>query len=194
MSSEADAVFRIGMQLVDSGRSDAELCDEIRRVAHGDGSVLKEAADHARVSLEFGEWHDTDRAVRLFAAAVDVGAVQPPDPTRAEFFASEKALAALGHEEAVRQLWRLSEELERWCRATLAEAVALAAPVRNRRMKVWRLRRQIDAMLPRLLGPAARVPADPLLRSTVAEQHVRTWIHEECRVRGGLDWIDLSAW
>jgi len=195
MSSEADAVFRTGMELVDSDRPDAELRDEIRSVAHGDRAILKEAAHHARLCLAVaGESHDTDRAVRVFAAAVDGGAVQPPDPERAEFFASEKALAALPREEAVRQLWLRSKDLERWCSATLAEAIALAAPVSNRRMKVWKLRRQIDAALPRLLGPKARAPADPLLGSAVAEQHVRIWIHEECRVQGGLNWVDLSAW
>jgi hypothetical protein len=175
LSSEADDLFRTAVGVVDSDRSDEEIRDEIRRAAGGDAKALADASRHARV-WDGPDDFLSDRAKRVFDAAVANTAVAGPDPAMAEMFRREKVLHGAPRDEAVRELWLLSNELEVWCRGIRADVEARSQPLGMR--ETWKLQRQVWKALERLVGPDAEVVPDPILRSLVAAQIISSWVFE----------------
>ena len=91
-----------------------------------------------------------------------------------ETFRREKALETTPRDEAVRELWRLSENLEAWCRGLRADAEARSAPLTLR--QAVKLSARLDEEMARVVGNLVVDASDPLLRSPVARQIIGLWV------------------
>lgn len=114
-SQSAESVFIAGMGLMRTDRTDEEIRHEIISVANENRAAIEEALKQIKDSEGEPPSYVTDRALRVFTAAVQNGLVPPVDSDHAELYERERRLERLPLDAAVAELGELSPAVRRYC-------------------------------------------------------------------------------
>jgi hypothetical protein len=174
-SQSAESAFIKGMDLVGTDCADEKIRDAIIDAAHGETSAIEEAFTQVEGMRREPQSYASDRARRVFAAAVQNGPVSPVDHAHAELYTRERRLEQLPQDVAIAELCELSPAVKQYCEGVLQRK-------RKRYEKAgwvrWlladrRMEKEVDA----LVGPESRM-REPLLRSPIVSGVVMAWVRD----------------
>ena len=174
-SQSAESAFFRGMDLVGTDCSDEDVRDAVIDAAGGNTSAIEEALTHVQDMWRESQSYATDRALRVFTAAVQRSPVPPVDSAHAEFYERERRLERLPRDVAIAELSELSPAIKRYCDDVLRKKRG-----RYRKFGLWRSARvelRIEKEVDGLVGPESDAH-EPLLRSSITAGVVMSWIRD----------------
>jgi hypothetical protein len=173
-SQSAESAFIRGMSLVRTDCSDEQIRDEIIEAAGGDLSAIEEAFTHVEDMRREQQSYVTDRALRVFTAAVRRDPVRPVDNVHVELYERERWLERLPREVAVAELCELSPAIRQYCEEARKKRNQYATANSRKRLQIEEnMENEVDVMV----GPRSRAQ-EPLLRSSITAGVVKSWVRD----------------
>lgn len=153
--------------------SDEDVRDAVINAAGGDTSAIEEALTHVQGLRRESQSYATDRALRVFTAAVQKSPVPPVDSAHAEFYERGRRLERLPRDVAIAELSELSPAVRQY-----RDDVLHKKRNRYRNAGLWRSSRielRIEKEVDALVGPESNA-REPLLRSPITSGVLTSWV------------------